>query len=308
MVRRWCLYLAVMLGLIVFYIAYQQWMAWLLLLAVLWLPAFSLLVSLPAMLTVRLSAGHGGTIPTGTAIKAQAWASCRLPLPRFRCRIRAIRSTTGESWSLYGGDPLPTEHCGRLECRLEKCYVYDYLGMFRIKIRKLQNSAFILRPMPVAMQVPTDLDRYMAQSWRPKPGGGFAENHELRLYRPGDSLNQVHWKLTAKTGKFIIREAMEPTSRRMLLTLDLKGDAGALDRKLGRLTWMGRHLLDQGLRYEIHALTGKGIEKMTVVSESDLEKAVDRLLCQPVAKEGSIRDQKITATWQCHIGGGADEA
>ena len=76
MIRRWCLYLAVMLGLIVFYIAYQKWMAWLLLLAVLWLPAFSLLVSLPAMLTVRLSAGPGGTRPTGSAIKGPAWAGC----------------------------------------------------------------------------------------------------------------------------------------------------------------------------------------------------------------------------------------
>ena len=55
-----------------------------------------------------------------------------------------------------------------------------------------------------------DLDRYIARAWKPKSGGVCRRNHELRLYRPGDSLNQVHWKLTAKTGKWMIRQPMEP--------------------------------------------------------------------------------------------------
>lgn len=308
MVRRWCGYLAVLLGMMVFYIAYQQWLAWLLMMAVIWLPMLSLVVSLPAMLTVRLRAGQGCTVPMGTAAKIQTTASSCLPRPRYWCKVLVTRSTTGENWLLSDGDALPTAHCGRLKCQVKKGYVYDYLGMFRIRVRRCEDSAFILRPFPLAMKIPTDLDRYMGQVWKPKPGGGFAENHELRLYRPGDGLNQVHWKLTAKTGRLIIREAMEPADRRMLLTMDLKGNAEELDQKLGKLLWMGKHLLGQGLRYEIHVLTGKGIQELTVTSEQELERALDRLLCQPVAQEGSILDQQTAAAWRCHIGGGMDEA
>lgn len=308
MIRRWCVYLAVLLGCFAFFLAYQGWLAWLLLTAVFWLPALSLLVSLPAMLTTRLTAGRGATIPQAMAVRTQASAACRFPLPRYRCRIRVTHSMTGESRLLSVGDPLPTEHCGRLICRPEKCWVYDYLGMFCLKIRKSQDAAFIVRPAPVAVQAPADLERYMAQAWRPKPGGGFSENHELRLYRPGDNLNQVHWKLTAKTGKLIIREAMEPERRRLLLTLDLKGTPGELDRKLGKLLWMGRYLLEQGLHYEIHALTGKGLQNLKVTSERELELALDRLLCQPVAEEGSVLTRHTAAAWCYHIGGGTDEA
>ena len=92
----------------------------------------------------------------------------------------------------------------------------------------------------------------------------------MRLYRPGDSLNQVHWKLTAKTGKLVVREALEPQLGRMLLTMNLRGNPDILDRKFAELLWMGRHLTELGMRFEIHALTGFGVWMRTVTSEPEL--------------------------------------
>lgn len=308
MIRRWCLYLALVLGCVTLNVAYQGWLAWLLLMALLWMPVLSLIVSLPAMLTLRLKPDHGGNAVMGSRVELRVRARCLFPMPLYRCRVRVTRTITAESFWLQHGDLLPTEHCGQLLCQPEKRWVYDYLGLFRLKARKSEASLVTVRPVPVKMEVPADLERHMAKGWRPKPGGGFAENHELRLYRPGDMLNQIHWKLTAKTGKLMIREAMEPQRSRMRLTLDLQGTPQELDNKMGKLLWMGKHLLDRQLHFEITVLTGEGVQSMDVSTERMLTQVIDRLLGMTPAEEGSVLQYCAPSDWCCHIGGGTDEA
>jgi len=306
-VWRWLIYLATLLGSIVFYWAYQQWLAWILLLFVLTLPLFSLLVSLPAMLTVRVRVRCPGILRLNEAETPVLHIQCRLPAPPIRGRIRVTRTVTGESWLLRPGAPLPTDHCGHLVCRPDRVAVYDYLRLFRLFVHRKQHASILVRPDPIPMKAPAQLDRCAARTWKPKPGGGFAENHELRLYRPGDSLNQVHWKLTAKTGKLMIREAMEPQQGLMLLCMTLRGSSRELDRKFGRLLWMGKHLLQQDLRYHLRVLTGQGLQTIPVADEEALIAAIDQLLSAPPAAEGAALPDTFACSWQLHIGGDADE-
>lgn len=307
MIKRWLIYLATLLGSILFYWAHHGWLAWLLLLFVLTLPLFSLLVSLPAMLTVRVGVRCAGILQMGEAETPALTVRCKLPAPPVRGRIRVKRTLSGESRLLKPGGQLPTGHCGQLLCSPERVSVYDYLGLFRLTVHRRQRAAAVVRPQSLAMTPPAQLDRWAARSWKPKPGGGFSENHELRLYRPGDSLNQVHWKLTAKTGKLMIREAMEPLQGLVLLCITVQGSDEELDRKFGRLHWMGNYLLQQELRYELRALTGQGQLAIPVSCEHDLICAIDRLLSMPAAAESAEMNTE-PAAWQLHIGGDADEA
>lgn len=308
MVRRLIYYLAALLSCLIFYAAYQGWLAWLLLCFLLWLPLACLAVSLPAMLTASVYCRNGGNITLGEGQAADVSIACPLPLPHYRLRITAERPLTGEKWVLKEGQPLPADHVGTLVCRLEQCRVYDYLGLFSIKIRRRKDSTVIVRPREAALQEPKDLQRFLSRAWKPKPGGGYAENHELRLYRPGDSMNQVHWKLTAKTGKLMIREPMEPIRGGALLTMDIKGDADALDLRFGQLLWMGKHLLEQGLSFNLRVLTGEGVLTDRIASEEELYRQLDMLLgCSPAA-EGSVKTEHFHAGWHYHIGGGTDEA
>ena len=152
-----------------------------------------------------------------------------------------------------------------------------------------------------------ELETFLAKSWRPKFGGGYAENHELRLYRPGDNLNQVHWKLTAKTGKWMLREPMEPQRGLVLLTMELRGTPEELDRKLGRLLWLGNHLLEKNISFRLRVLTGQGLEDREIASAQQLLEQLDALLCSPAAAEGSLPDPAAPASWHYHIGGEPDE-
>jgi uncharacterized protein (DUF58 family) len=181
------------------------------------------------------------------------------------------------------------------------------LGLFFLPIRKKAQTGVIVRPLPEKVNHLPQLERYISASWRPKAGGGFAENHELRLYRPGDSLNQIHWKMSAKTGKYIIREAMIPRNSRIILTMELKGTAQQQDAKFGQLMWLGQYLLEKELRHEWSVLTGNGLCSFPVADEKSLIEALQQLLAEPPVEEDAAWPA-LNAGWHYRIGGEQDEA
>ncbi len=307
MAVRWLLYLAALGGSLVFFTAYQEWLSWLILLIVLILPWLSLLLSLPGMLTFRLEARGPAAVRLGNPASVRLAGLSRFPVPPFRGRLKITRIITAEARTCPSDTDLPTEHCGGLNVLPKGTWVYDYLGLFALPVRKLPHKTVIVRPAPVSVPVLPQLNRFLARSWRPKPGGGFAENHELRLYRPGDSLSHVHWKLTAKTGKLILREPMEPERGLVLLTMNLRGSPAELDRKFGRLLWLGSLLLEKNVAFTLRVLTGIGIQTFPIATEQELQNALDSLLCAPPTREGDLRDKPQAVSWHYHVGGDADE-
>lgn len=300
-------YLASLAGCFVFYVCYQKWLGWILLLCMLGLPVLSLVLSLPAMLSFRLRVSGPARVNQGQPLELQMMGGSRFPIPPFRGKLRVTKPLTGEVITHSGGISLSTLHCGAVEAVPVKAKVFDYLCLFRCPVGHLTPLRAVIRPNPVKMQNIPDLEGFLSRSWRPKAGGGFAENHELRLYRPGDSLNQVHWKLTAKTGNLIIREPMVPERGLVLVTADIRGNPYELDRIFGRMLWLGRFLLEKGLVFEIRALTAGGIQCHAVTDEGSLLSAIDTLLGEKPAGEGSVLDAPIRASWHCHVGGEADE-
>lgn len=300
-------YLTALCAAVMFLFTYQEWLSWLILLILLLFPWFSLVLSLPGMLAFRVEPRAPASVMQGTATQVRLIGWCRLPVPPFRGKLRITRLTTGEIWKQTTDVPLPTEHCGGLLVEPVGTWVYDYLGILGIPARKRECIAVTVRPVALPIRQLPELDRILARSWRPKFGGGYAENHELRLYRPGDSLNQVHWKLSAKTGKLILREPMQPERGLVLLTMNLHGDAEALDRKFGRLLWLGSRLLEKEVTFQLRCLTGDGVQTWEIDRPQTLGAAVEQLLRSSPAAQGDLRDQDFRVSWQYHIGGEPDE-
>lgn len=296
-----------LIGCLTFYGAYQEWFSWILLLTLVLFPWLSLLLSLGTIVRMKLEPSAASKIPVGTIACGRLKVYSNGPQPPLKSKISITRPITGEKWILNPGDKLPTDHCGGLVAELYKPKVFDYLGLFQFRIRKTNSRTFLVWPQMKCMEIPPDLSQHLARSWHPKPGGGYAENYEIRQYHPGDHLNQIHWKLSAKVGDLILREPMEPESGRMLLTMDLCGSPQALDSKFGRLIWLSNWLLDHMIPFEIRVLTGNGIECWVISDEWSLQKCVEALLCTPFVKEGSIQNRSFTAVWQHHIGGEPDE-
>lgn len=307
MAIRRILYALALTGGLIFYGAYQEWFSWILLLTLLLLPWLSLALSLRAILRTQVDILSASKIPMGSEAYIHLAVCAKDPQPPMKSKIYVFKPITGERWILKPGDKLPIDHCGGLCAQLYKPWVYDYLGLFRFRIRKNNQRTVFVWPEPQNMEVPLDLTRYLARSWRPKPGGGYAEHHEIRQYHAGDNLNQIHWKLSAKVGDLMLREPMEPEKGLMLLTMDLCGTPEELDVKFGRLLWLSSWLLDNVIPFEVRVSTGNGIESWTITDEWSLQKCIEALLCKPFATESSIRERFFTAAWRHHIGGEPDE-
>lgn len=287
-------------------IAYQGWLGQLLLGAVILLPLLSLGVSLPGMRSTKLHLQGPEFVSMEDAATVRITADGLLPAPLHRSRIRVRRTTTGEEYTLSEGDALPTDHCGGLICAPQKMWVYDCLGLFRMRPRGNLVHTVTVRPHPIAPENLPRLHRVLATQYRPKPGGGFGENHDLRLFRPGDNLNQIHWKLTAKTGNLMIREPLVPAGQQARILLKVSGTAPELDKKFGQLLGISHHLLDAGIPHEIHAVTGRGTEILSVDTPQALTKAVDTLLRASPAPENAVLP--YARPGQYRIGGSSDEA
>ncbi len=307
MIQRRICYTLVILGSVVFYGAYQKWFSWIVLLTVLLLPLFSLLLSLWPMFGTGLKLITEDRIPQGrqTYLRMEPGGSGIRPPVKYR--IRVTKPNTGEHWLLRSGDCLPTDHCGALIIQPDRAYVYDYLGLFRLKIRKSSSQIIRIMPQPAEMPLSHALTRNLSRAWRPKHGCGYAETYEIRPYRPGDQLNLVHWKLSAKTDDLLLREPMEPDQGMIRLTMDLKGTPAELDRKFGRLLWLGNWLLNRQIAFELVVLTGRGVETWLIPERWIFRKCVDILLAAPFAPEGTISDRKNAAAWEYHVGGDPDE-
>lgn len=298
MTRRRIVYFLALMGCLAFYWAYREWLSWFLLMLIVLLPWFSLLVSLPAMLTCRAQVECPGAVEQNAKAALLWQGRSPFPLPSLTGKMVAENRLWGLTYKLRSGDDLPTDHCGQLTVTLRRPRCHDYLGLFAMPVRKQSGARVLIRPVAIPPEEVPDMSRYQVNMWRPKSGGGFSENHELRLYRPGDSLKQVHWKLSAKTGKLITREPMEPLRNRMLLTMALNGNA---DRKLGRLLWMSRYLLQCDLPHGIQCVTGTGLRSFEIACPEDITRAVDRLLQDTPA--GQAEPAYAPANWRYHIGG-----
>ena len=302
MALRRLAYLAVLEGCLVLYVFYREWMAWLLLMAVLCLPLFSLLMSLPAMCQVKTSLRCPTEISVGQLVRPEVERSCRLPAPMVRCRLKLRHSITGETEVIKAGKPLPTEHCGVWQITPTRLWVYDYLGLWRLPWGKKAPRLLTVLPRPVKPDTLPDPKSYTAAGFKPRPGGGFSENHDLRQYRPGDDLRHIHWKLAAKTGKLIYREPIEPLRKRMIVTLELSGDQDILDRKLGILLWTSQYLLEQKAVHEVRCLTGRGLEIYRVWGRESLNAMLRAVLGAPACPE----KQRLSAVPGAFYIGGVD--
>ena len=97
-------------------------------------------------------------------------------------------------------------------------------------------------PSAVEPSVVPDFEKALqtANILRPKYGGGFAEDHDLRTYQPGDSGNAIHWKLSSKMDELIVREALVPENSTIFVLLQRIGEK---DQGLEVLRWLCGKLL-----------------------------------------------------------------
>ncbi len=278
MVINRLLYLALLLLSLIFYFASSIWFSWLLLLLVVSLPILTLLVSLPAMLSCRMDTSMTNTVEQGesTALHMRMRSWRLLPMPcmqiclnlRTRDRERDVRFLSRLSRE-EGVLNLPTENCGFLVPEFRKGKVYDMLGLFRLPLRLPKLTPMAILPPERQPSPMPQLVQLLQQQLKPKPGGGYSEQHDHRAYRPGDPVKDIHWKLSLKSDELIVREPLEPVKFRIVLALRTPHGAESRALNLGNLRYLSRWLLDNNVPHDAVWMVGSKMHTMEIRTPED---------------------------------------
>ncbi len=247
-------------------LVYRGWFGLYLPLAMIAVPILVLALSLPAMLSARVKMEVRPYCTRGTAAELELRFSVRrfFPVGSAKIQLSVENRFAGETYRIpvcwHGLTtgvqrvPLPTELCGQLVIRVQRWDCRDMMGLFRLPRKAPDAVICTVLPPAVAPEHPVDLESALktVTHLKPKYGGGFSEEHDLRDYRPGDMSNSIHWKLSSKADKLIVREALEQENKEIFLVLN---QVGQNDRGLEVLYWLSLELCKRELPHRIVANT-----------------------------------------------------
>ncbi len=212
----------------------------------------------------------------------------KLPVSRCRLRLTVSDAVGGEvrqqklelAGTLGFALRIDTRHAGVQTFQPSKGRVCDALGLFSLPLRLPDACSIAVEPEPQEPPELPNLSHFQYRSYHPKPGGGFSEIHDLREYRPGDSLHEIHWKLSAKTDKLIVREAEEPDLGLVVLSFDFSGTRTQLDSTLRQLLWLSGWLTEREVAHQIDWIEPDSLEPQTksVKTPDDLRELLNTLL------------------------------
>ncbi len=320
MFARRMLYIAALTGAVTFHLFYTEFDSYLLLLALLVLPVLSFALSLPAMLRVRVRLIAPESVARGAAAELTVRMECAgtLPTGGMRLRLYSHNRLTGEEpypprVYLPAGCtqsvklPIHTAHCGCIAFAAARVRVLDHLGLIALPVRRCAPVLVTVLPVPAAPDPVPKLFDFASYDLRPKPGGGFSEEHELRPYREGDPLVSVHWKLSSKHDSLIVREALEPRVKPVILSFDMAGAPEALDATLAQLAWLSNRLSAHHIAHLLQWYDADGrLVSERVTGKQSFDRLLKRLLSRPAAERALPRVAPHTAAGYFHIAAGAD--
>jgi len=316
MIRRYIAYGGALGCAVLFQILFEEYFSTFFLILVVLLPFLSLALSLPGLIRCTLEVVPSALLAVRgqpASFQAELHGPVLLPVARLRVTLAVRNQLTGDSAvlrrELRGACrnavvtvlEVQTGHCGRLVCAVQRAWAWDLLGLFPVPVRVKGQAELFVLPVPVPPELPPEAagPERQGRTLRPRPGGGPGEDYELREYRPGDPMKQVHWKLSTKRDALVVREVLEPDQAELLLCFDHFGPLEELDQVLDQLCALSRRLTELERPHRIvwaHPDTGQVVQA-PVDGERALLAALADILRVPAPPAGrSLSDAALPVT------------
>lgn len=164
---------------------------------------------------------------------------CWLPKPQLRMTVSCRNLRTGEEkentleLSLLPRQKKQLEftldcpHCGKVELEVGNVEFSDMFGLFSRQLPGKGRGEFTIVPQlfePAISLESHDMAMPDSDTYSPtKPGSDPGETFAVREYIPGDAIRKIHWKLSEKTDKLMVREFGLPVVNEVALLLETAG-------------------------------------------------------------------------------------
>ena len=120
---------------------------------------------------------------------------------------------------------VSAEHCGTLSAEFADAAVSDWFGLWHFPVSETERKTVTVYPDLYPVRISdsdrpgnrsADLREQMLKSGSDSPVSG-----DIREYVPGDPIRQIHWKLSEKTDRLLIREPAHSSEKSIRLQLDV---------------------------------------------------------------------------------------
>lgn len=197
-----------------------------------------------------------------------------------------------------------SEHFGIVNVRLKSVKVCDMLKLTRFKLRKkavtFTESPIVILPVPVELSSSVadysdsglESDIYSDS----KAGDDPSEIFAIRDYKDGDKMSRIHWKLTAKEDKLMVKDYSLPLCDSCLIIADTYSPpddpAAAMlyDTVIETTVSISMLLNDKFLRHRIACYDRNSDEltEMPVYSDDDYLSTSAKLIACGICERGGL--------------------
>lgn len=265
----------------------------------------------------------------GAGAETRSYALCMknmgaLPVANTEAEVTCMNLRTGEtdSYVISGGimprriketglDVTPV-HAGRYEISVTSARVVDPLGIWSRKIDCDFQTGFTVLPEMFDMQILSSSSATMPESDRESAktvGAVSGDMVDIREYIPGDPVRNIHWKLSEKTDRLLVKELGNPVTDQFLLILDsgseISQDPIALDTVASVYTSLIHALLmeDMSVRASwTDPMTGLAVVRR-ITDNIEFHAAADEFLAVPATIPSAFRsiEKDIADSRYAHV-------
>ena len=159
---------------------------------------------------------------------------------------------------------LCSELCGDIEIALHQLVVEDYLCFHQKKksVQQVEHIYILPREERERAWEQNDYASGLTESTESSlRGSDFSEVGQIREYIPGDSLKDIHWKLSAKKEALMVKERLQMSSQKLQLILCLnKQSPDKADEVLCFLYELGNFVIQNRIPVTLYWWSGRSRE------------------------------------------------
>lgn len=269
MLKNRVFYVLLLLSMVMIYIFTNTYYTLTLLILCILIPVISLIIMLFSRKGLSISLEVPKTAEKKDAvIKYTFENSSKFPVARVVFQIKMENQMTGAvkkrkvSASIGGRKTvtadlaLENSKVGTVLISTERIRVYDAFGLFAFRKSPLEDQAMIIYPdmreimvhMQQSVETSGDGNRYSPD----RPGQDVSQIFALREYIAGDEIRKIHWKLSSKIDKTVVRDFSMPLNYSVFLLLELNhGSEDIVDAQVEIYLALSRALLENGINHNM---------------------------------------------------------
>lgn len=311
-------YLGVLLAGGLFFVFFQGYLSFFVLLFLLALPVVSLLWLLASFRLTEVSvlaSCSAAEKKEPFVFEVRARSSRVLPIPCLRVSLTIANALGGETeqermvFPFFGGEvvmeqPCRSSCCGKVTCSVRRAQGLDFLRLFALPVRVSQHAdVFVLPSRKPAQAVVSEislLPGFGELTLPTLPGEDYSELFDTRPYREGDALNRIHWKLSAKEQMLIVREGGRSAGRSLRFLIEYGDELRENDCVMEVFSRLAFLLAERGVPAEVCWLRGEEFAAESFSDEDSASQLLGQLLSQkPSGGISALEQLRGQERWKC---------